>query len=1749
MLKEELLKTLAIIIFVVAAVGLIFVLLKSDLTGRAISLEKSQFLVGEPIKGAFDLKLREGELIPSATRVIVTFGNESKEISLKEFVEASGFQLEEQQGPFYLENKELEGQGFGYGFAGHYIVYPSVFFQLKISSAEENATNITVTNETLTNVTNITEENITIEENITSETEENLTGGNETKENETEGNMTEEPGKNVSGEISEVPVEENVSGEASAGEAQTEITTGTEGTASETSENSEAQTPENTPEQTPENTNPNPTSITEVTENPISGFFIFLFRTFGIWNSFAVLEENSHYKIIEASCNANEPFIYDLKEGEQVSLVQGSVHTEEKQLNDNAIALEIKNNKLEVSTNYLESFEGFGKSYLGEEHELSFNLSALNLSASEPGTYNLEIKFLYQGQELLSESAEIEIIPEMQTFTIKVIDAKGNLIDEIELSEDEIKPELKIKISAQEEIEIEKEEQEIGQGITEKITGMVPFARAQTLPKPGPGPGPGPEPIPPTPVCGNSACESGEDTENCPQDCSFTIYGYRAGDLTIQMDMPTSEQRNRYNINTEIIAGKPSADFDADYILAALDKVDPKMIVDKIVKCDNWDTDRFDCTDSFSVASNWFEDRGDYVLVNIAAFSAYAGGAGYNASLAVWDTSDEREIGVNETLVFYANYTKYPSGEPINESEGNCSIVINALPEEQMQFNNTSQLWQYSMTTTSDMVGTGNFTVSCSGNYSNLNATDDFIVSNYTAITECQSITTAGNYRLVNDIFGPGGTACISIENSAVLDCQNYSIMGFYNYGIQVSANDVSVKNCKLIGASGINYGLRFYVELGDIEGAEISSNTFVENNYGIIVETPLYNSSILNNTFLGTGGSIGISCLNCYNVGIFDNNITLATFGEETGIVGIELGGENNTVSNNSISGYHEGLSVFSAFNNISKNTLEYCWAAFMIYGSYNLITNNSAINNDYGIRLSSALGNTLLNNIAQSNTEWDYYSEWDSLNNSVTNLEIGSVIVSFESKDISLKNGTDPGDIPGGYQHIGKFINATNNSADSWLFLNVSYDESELGSLDENSLRLWKYNGSWYNETFYSSNGVDTSNNIVYANITSFSIFAPLGEEGAGGDSEAPQYSQDGDNSSGSVRQGTSVIVHVYWQDNVGLSKAIFRTNESGSWQNVSTCELSGTSGWCNATIDTSGDAGKIICWNQYANDTSNNWNNSMSETLHCFSVTSGGGGGGGGGGGTYCGDGDCDNDENCTTCPQDCHSCGDGCCSPEYGESYGNCYKDCCYPEGITRPVLPLHVCCPGLNTVIPYDMNCVARQGCAGCEAIGSVTCVRCGNGVCGLGENYCNCPQDCPITITNCSQLPKLNANISWLESSQKVKLNWQTSYELLKTNVMAADKMQGQNNLSNFSLKQQLESWQNSWQEAIPERLKFFQVIAKVKVGQGECKPECRICSRSIPCDPGWYDPCTETKIKTDYFCGQGQEPYCCFTDTRSEGWYAVNDCRSADPSTNLIKYDQCEPGEFALACNQSSDVFVKFTQPLIRPTQAPPGRNTSVNWVVYYPVDGLGNNTEEYLNSAMPIDYIARWIPEEQKQFGSARGNTSWQGSYSYGMLMDLLSKLLPGQYLDIGKVGGSYSGIGGGSQGEIVITGPFDLEQGKPYFVSATNDYEWTWVGKVPERVRFELKRVELGGGLYSAENYIVLPLDTKIKTAKDLCNELIAKGIMSGSNYIAKWDATQQQRVQLGPSCSRMPDVPLEPGESYLITVTNPGNWTQE
>jgi hypothetical protein len=59
----------------------------------------------------------------------------------------------------------------------------------------------------------------------------------------------------------------------------------------------------------------------------------------------------------------------------------------------------------------------------------------------------------------------------------------------------------------------------------------------------------------------------------------------------------------------------------------------------------------------------------------------------------------------------------------------------------------------------------------------------------------------------------------------------------------------------------------------------------------------------------------------------------------------------------------------------------------------------------------------------------------------------------------------------------------------------------------------------------------------------------------------------------------------------------------------------------------------------------------------------------------------------------------------------------------------------LCCPGLTTLSAYETTdaSVGDPGLpAGCliGGLGIKVCGRCGDGVCGPAENYCNCPADC-----------------------------------------------------------------------------------------------------------------------------------------------------------------------------------------------------------------------------------------------------------------------------------------------------------------------------------------------------------------------------------------------------------------------------------
>ena len=112
-------------------------------------------------------------------------------------------------------------------------------------------------------------------------------------------------------------------------------------------------------------------------------------------------------------------------------------------------------------------------------------------------------------------------------------------------------------------------------------------------------------------------------------------------------------------------------------------------------------------------------------------------------------------------------------------------------------------------------------------------------------------------------------------------------------------------------------------------------------------------------------------------------------------------------------------------------------------------------------------------------------------SRNTTLENVDLGSATVSGTATEVEI-NGTPvsvPAD-PNGVENAGAYFNATNTTQNGYFDATVGYGSA--ANVDENSLALWKNNGSWTE----LGGSVDTNANEVSYNITSFSSFGVFGE-----------------------------------------------------------------------------------------------------------------------------------------------------------------------------------------------------------------------------------------------------------------------------------------------------------------------------------------------------------------------------------------------------------------------------------------------------------------------------------------------------------------------------------------------------------------------------------------------------------------------------------------------------------------------------
>ncbi|MEM2173653.1 MAG: NosD domain-containing protein, partial [Candidatus Pacearchaeota archaeon] len=404
-----------------------------------------------------------------------------------------------------------------------------------------------------------------------------------------------------------------------------------------------------------------------------------------------------------------------------------------------------------------------------------------------------------------------------------------------------------------------------------------------------------------------------------------------------------------------------------------------------------------------------------------------------------------------------------------------------------------------------------NNTASSNSNGIYLDSSSNNTLTNNTASSNSEDgiyLGSSSNNNLISNTANSNGGSGIYLGYSSSDNIVTNNIANNNSRGINV---------CGAVNSTIANNTENVYVDLEECSiGGENCLNNIFENNtcsgdrlcgvynYPVNLVNQEFSDLIMCNA---TGSNItnvtvkGSETLFNNAVRIFfSDNLLIQNLTSSGNAIGIALVGSNNITIINSTANYNNGgfpfgLVIFGGGNHtINNSEFNFNGAGIRLLTSSNILTNNTANSNMYGIYLSSSSSNILINNTARNNSDWDFYSESDSIGNIITNLNIGP-IVSFEGKDIALRNASAPAADPAGWYNISKYVNATNNSADSWLFLNISYDESEIDSVSEASLRIWKYNDSWYNEGFYTINGVDTTNNVVYANITSFSIFAPLG------------------------------------------------------------------------------------------------------------------------------------------------------------------------------------------------------------------------------------------------------------------------------------------------------------------------------------------------------------------------------------------------------------------------------------------------------------------------------------------------------------------------------------------------------------------------------------------------------------------------------------------------------------------------------
>ncbi len=132
-------------------------------------------------------------------------------------------------------------------------------------------------------------------------------------------------------------------------------------------------------------------------DSPTGNVIARLFRS--SFNFFLELTGRVSMKIeteIEGEVSKDKPFVYNLREAQKAEIISSSKDVE----------MNIKNNEIVVTTDYVEYEQGFGEEYAGGDYanELVVDLSELNFTANKP---EMTVSLVYNSEEIISLTVDL----------------------------------------------------------------------------------------------------------------------------------------------------------------------------------------------------------------------------------------------------------------------------------------------------------------------------------------------------------------------------------------------------------------------------------------------------------------------------------------------------------------------------------------------------------------------------------------------------------------------------------------------------------------------------------------------------------------------------------------------------------------------------------------------------------------------------------------------------------------------------------------------------------------------------------------------------------------------------------------------------------------------------------------------------------------------------------------------------------------------------------------------------------------------------------------------------------------------------------------------------------------------------------------------------------------------------------------------------------------------------------------------